>query len=65
MPERTVFKGRDGRWHAVEETACGAEVRIEIACLGSTEELARIEQAAGEANAAKPAKRGEALAESD
>ena len=65
MPERTVFKGRDGRWHAVEETTCGAEVRIDMACLGSTEELAGIEQAAGEARAAGRMRRGEVLAEAD
>ena len=66
MPERTVFKGRDGRWYAVEETASGAGVRIDMACLGSTEQVAGIEQAAGEARAEKPGRRHtETLAEAD
>ena len=64
MPERTVFKGRDGCWYAVEETASGAGVRIDMACLGSTEQVAGIERSTGEARAAKPqARRTETLEE--
>ncbi len=53
MPERTVFKGRDGSWYAVEETESGSGVRIEMACLGSTEQVAEIEQGAREARATR------------
>ena len=49
MPERTVFRGRDGCWYAVEETASGAGVRIDMTYLGSTEEVAGVEAAVDEA----------------
>ena len=54
MPERTVFRGRDGWWYAVEETDSLAGTRIDMTCLGSTDELAGVEPVSDGAGGSDP-----------